>query len=60
LFVNKNNILKSKIRNIDGSYIELSYKYSYSKDGLPIKASISTLEGGLITNSENTFAYFCK
>jgi hypothetical protein len=60
LFVNKNNILKSKIRNIDGSYIELSYKYSYSKDGLPIKASISTLEGGSITNSENTFAYFCK
>ncbi len=60
VFVNKNNVLKSRIRNIDGTYTEFNYTYTYSKDGFPIKSSIKINEGGNITSTENTYAYFCK
>jgi hypothetical protein len=60
VFVNKNNLLKSRIRNLDGTYAEFTYNYTYSKDGLPVKASVNTLERGITSIDGNTFTYFCK
>ncbi|MCU0323757.1 MAG: hypothetical protein MUF45_00685 [Spirosomaceae bacterium] len=58
-FVNKNNLIKSRINTPDG-VVETKFEYEYSKDGLPLKSQINHNGGRMTEKSEETYTYKCQ
>lgn len=58
-FVNKNNIVKSRINTPDG-FVETKFEYEYSKNGLPVKTLFNHSGGQMTEKNEETYTYKCQ